>query len=188
MKTHNPAREMVHSIAETVREAVESKTNDMECNTIVENKSRLPVCKTERRQAETDAQQEQSSPLTNDTTQSGTVQGFFTSILPKGAENGIKTPELLRLTGLSDTRTIRKLISDERAAGAVILSGETGYYLPDDGEKGRRETEAFVATVTAKGVNTIRAVRSAKAFLDTLPGQMEIGGGAGATEKGGRAL
>lgn len=43
-------------------------------------------------------------------------------------------------------------------------------------EKGRHEVAAFIATVTAKGANTIKAVRSAQAFLDGLPGQIEIGG------------
>jgi hypothetical protein len=153
-----------------------------------ENKNRPPVCNTERRQAESKAQQAQSIPLHNDITRSGTAQGFFESILPKGAENGIKTADLLKITGMSDTRTIRKLISDERAAGAVILSGDTGYFLPDDGEKGRQETEAFIATVTAKGANTIRAVASAKAFLANLPGQMEIGGGGGGKAESGNKL
>jgi len=149
-------------------------------STLAAIKSRPPVYQTERRQAERDTDDTQSIPLHDNNTRSGTGQGFFSKILPKGAENGIKTADLMRLLGLSD------LISDERAAGAVILSGDTGYYLPDDGEKGRRETEAFIATVTAKGINTIRAAKSAQAFLDNLPGQMEIGGGAGGeTESGG---
>jgi len=146
------------------------------------NKSRLPVCETERRQADKGTGVH-TNPRFDDTTTAAREQGFFERILPKGAENGIKTAELLKITGLSDVRTIRKLVSDERAAGAVILSGDSGYYLPDDGEKGRQEVEAFIATVTSKGVNTIRAVRSAQVFLDNLPGQIEIGGGAGATEE-----
>ncbi len=144
-------------------------------------KCRPPVYETERRLAENQPLvrgKEQIAPLHNSITESKKVQGIFESLLPKGAENGIKTAELIRITRLKE-RQIRKQISDERAAGAVILSGDTGYYLPDDGEKGRREVESFIATVTAKGVNTIRAVRSAKAYLDNLPGQMEIGGGAG---------
>lgn len=120
------------------------------------------------------------------TTQSGPEQGFFAKILPKGAENGVKTGELLRMTGLSEARTIRRLISDERAAGAVILSGDTGYYLPDDGEKGRQEAAAFVASIKAKGKNTLRAARSAEDYLSRLPGQMEIGGGESAKEEIGK--
>ena len=140
-------------------------------------KSRLSMCEIEKRQAETQpfaSQQEQLFPLPDSTTQSGTAQRFFQNILPKGAENAIKTTELCRMMGIKDPRALRKMISDERALGAVILSGDTGYFLPDDGEKGRQEAAAFIATVTAKGANTIKAVRSAQAFLEALPGQVEL--------------
>ena len=142
-------------------------------------KSRLSMCEIEKRQAETQpfaSQQEQLFPLHDFTMRSGTVQRFFQRVLPKGAENAIKTAELCRMMGIKDARALRKMISDERALGAVILSGDTGYFLPDYGEKGRQEVAAFIATVTAKGANTIKAVRSAQAFLDGLPGQIEIGG------------
>ena len=141
---------------------------------MIENKSRLPVYQTERRQAETDTQRTQPIPRPNDNTYGERVQGLFSGLLPKGAENAVSTAALLQILGMSDQRAIRKLISDERAAGAVILSNERGYFLPDDGEKGRREAEAFIATVTAKGANTIRAAKSAKTFLSVLPGQAEI--------------
>lgn len=136
-------------------------------------KSRLPVYQTERRQAE-NSTGEYILPRKNNTTAGERAQGFFESILPKGEENALSAEALRRIAGLNDTRIISKLISDERAAGAVILSSGAGYFLPDEGEKGRREAEAFVAAVTARGVNTIRAVHSAKAYLDKLPGQMEI--------------
>ncbi len=102
------------------------------------------------------------------------MPSVFEKILSKGAENAIKTDVLQRLLGMSDMRALRKLISNERAAGAVILSSEKGYFLPDDGEKGRAEAEAFIATMTAKGAGTIRAVRSAREYLDTLPGQISM--------------
>lgn len=168
MKGYRPARESAYKPVEM---GINAKSSD--------EKSRPSVCKTERRQAETQpfaSQQEQLFPLHDSTTRSGTAQSFFQNILPKGAENAIKTAELCRMMGIKDPRALRKMISDERALGAVILSSDTGYFLPDDGEKGRREAAAFIATVTAKGANTIRAVRSAQAFLDGLPGQIEIGG------------
>ena len=118
----------------------------------------------------------------DNTMQSGRVQGLFERILPKGAENAVSTPGLLKVLGLSDQRVIRKLISEERAAGAVILSNGNGYFLPDEGEKGRQEAAAFIATVKAKGKNTLRAARSAEDYLQTLPGQMEMEG-----EEGGKA-
>ena len=168
MKGYCPARDSAH------------KPEKIDIDKKSENiKSRLSMCEIEKRQAETQpfaSQQEQLFPLHNSTISSGTAQGFFQSILPKGAENAIKTAELCRMMGIKDARALRKMISDERALGAVVLSCDGGYFLPDDGEKGRREAAAFIATVTAKGANTIRAVRSAQAFLDGLPGQIEIGG------------
>ena len=158
MKGYHPVRESVYK---SVEMGINVKSSD--------KKSRPSVCKTERRQAETQpfaSQQEQLFPLPDSTTQSGTAQRFFQNILPKGAENAIKTTELCRMIG----------IKDARALGAVVLSCDGGYFLPDDGEKGRQEAAAFIATVTAKGANTIKAVRSAQAFLDGLPGQIEIGG------------
>ncbi len=168
MKGYCPARESAHKSVEI---GLDGKSENI--------KSRLSMCEIEKRQAETQpfaSQQEQLFPLHNFTISSGTAQGFFQSVLPKGAENAIKTTELCRMMGIRDPRALRKMISDERALGAVILSGDSGYFLPDDGEKGRREAAAFIATVTAKGANTIRAVRSAQAFLDGLPEQIEIGG------------
>ncbi len=168
MKGYCPARESAHKSVEI---GLDGKSENI--------KSRLSMCEIEKRQAETQpfaSQQEQLFPLHNSTISRGTAQGFFQSILPKGAENAIKTAELCRMMGIKDARALRKMISDERALGAVVLSCDGGYFLPDDGEKGRREAAAFIATVTAKGANTIRAVRSAQAFLDGLPGQIEIGG------------
>lgn len=166
MRQYLPARESAH---EPVEMGINAKSSD--------EKSRPSVCKTERRQAETQPfanQQEQRIPLHDSITRSGTAQSFFQRVLPKGAENAIKTAELCRMMGIKDARVLRKKISDERALGAVILSGDTGYFLPDDGEKGRQEAAAFIATVTAKGANTIKAVRSAQAFLEALPGQVEL--------------
>lgn len=168
MKGYCPARESAHK---SVEMGLDGKSENI--------KSRLSMCEIEKRQAETQpfaSQQEQLFPLHDSTISSRTAQGFFQSILPKGAENAIKTAELCRMMGIKDPRALRKMISDERALGAVILSGDGGYFLPSAGEKGRQEAAAFIATVTAKGASTIRAVRSAQAFLDGLPGQIEIGG------------
>lgn len=180
MKGYHPVRESAYK---SVEMGINVKSSD--------KKSRPSVCKTKRRQAETHlfaSQQEQLFPLHDFTISSGTAQGFFQSVLPKGAENAIKTTELCRMMGIKDPRALRKMISDERALGAVILSGDGGYFLPSAGEKGRQEAAAFIATVTAKGANTIKAVRSAQAFLDGLPGQIEIGGYADGETQNSRQL
>ena len=138
-------------------------------------KSRSPVWYTEERQTEKGSGAN-TVPRGDFITADRRAQGFFESILPQGEENAMSTAELLRITGMSSQRVLRKLISEERATGAVILSSDKGYFRPDSGEKGRAEAEAFIATVTAKGANTIRAVQSARAFLNRLPGQMDMGG------------
>ena len=90
-------------------------------------KNRPPVSKTERRYTEKALfvpQNEPLTPLQNNIIQSGNKQGFFESILLKGRENGLFIPELMRISGIDNSRAVRKMISEERAAGAVILSGE----------------------------------------------------------------
>lgn len=131
---------------------------------------------TPEQQTGKDTLQAYSIPLSNSTMESGRPQGFFEAILDKGAENGKTQDELRQLAGVSSTRLVRLAISREREQGAVILSGPTGFYLPADGEQGRQETAAFVAMLKAKGASTLRAARSAQAYLDHLPGQMELGG------------
>lgn len=134
---------------------------------MVKKQSRHPVSMTEGRQ------EENSTAVWSGATDAG----YFETLLPRGAENAVSTAALLELTGIRTARRLRMAISDAREAGAVILSSSDGYFLPADGEKGRKEAEAFIATITAKGAATIRASDSARAFLSALPGQMEIGGG-----------
>lgn len=133
--------------------------------------SRLPVVDTRRRP-------EEKETSVSDPRWSGTAQaGFFEAILPRGAENAVSTADLLELTGIRTARRLRMAVASAREAGSVILSNADGYFLPDDGEKGRQEVSAFVALITAKGAATIKAADSARAYLATLPGQLEIGGG-----------
>lgn len=142
-----------------------------------DEKSRSPVVETEERHTERDARLAQSIPLPDDNTRGRAAQGIIEKLLPKGETNALKMMELRQIMGMSDTRVIRQMIADERAAGAVILSSENGYFRPSDGELGRIEARKFVASMTHRGANTIRATKSAQRFLDNLPGQTEIGGG-----------
>ena len=130
-------------------------------------RSRPPVKQTGRRQ------EQEAAPIWS----GRTPAGYFESILPHGAENAVGTTDLLNLTKIRTARRLRLAVADARKAGAVILSNADGYFLPDVGEKGRQEAAAFVAVITAKGASTLRAADSARAWLNTLPGQVEIGGG-----------
>ena len=56
-------------------------------------------------------------------------------------------------------------------AGAVILStcrNGGGYYLPAEGDTGRREIEEYIRTLKSRALNTLRAIRSARAALRDL--------------------
>lgn len=87
-------------------------------------------------------------------------------ILPKGEENAIKSEELARMAGVSTTRQLRLLVADERAAGALILSTlKGGYFMPDDGAKGRAEITAYSRTLEARALNTLKALSPARRAL-----------------------
>lgn len=66
--------------------------------------------------------------------------GYIENLLPHGAENAVSAATLMILGGYTDSRSMRAAIEAERRAGALILCTRRvngGYFLPDDGEKGR---------------------------------------------------
>lgn len=92
--------------------------------------------------------------------------------LPKGAENAIKAPELAQKMGLKSEDELRFLIAAERAQDALILSSGNGYFLPDDGEKGREEAQHYVESIYRRAKNTFLAASGARKFLGIADGQM----------------
>ena len=99
------------------------------------------------------------------------------ALLPRVAENAISTKALVVMAGCSSARQLQERIAAERAKGAVILSSSTGgYYLPAEGERGRREIQDYIATLRARAINTLRAIKSAKAALSVLEGQQRMDG------------
>ena len=114
-----------------------------------------------------------------DTTPESRCQGHILDLIPHGPENAITGRALGKMLGVGG-REIRRRIAVERAAGAVICTdGAGGYFLPsDNGQRGRAEVAAWLDRITAKGVSTIQAGASARAWLrNELPGQQRIGGG-----------
>ena len=67
------------------------------------------------------------------------------SFLRRGEKNAIPLQSLTFATGLS-SRAVRSAIRRERLNGALILSGETGYYLADNAE----EIENFVRSMQGR--------------------------------------
>ena len=97
------------------------------------------------------------------------------SLLLHGAENALSTADLVRLAGCETARQLQKDIAFERAHGALILSSTTGgYFLPDCGEKGRRELLDYVRTLHARAFNTLKAAKYAKAALRLIDGQVSL--------------
>lgn len=44
--------------------------------------------------------------------------------------------------------------------------------MPGEGEEGRQEIAAFVATLSARALNTLRAIKPARSVLRTISGQI----------------
>lgn len=104
-------------------------------------------------------------------------QGFVESLLLQGEENALPSSELVRLTGFRSVRELQNEIAHEREAGAVILStcrNGGGYFLPSPGDAGKHEIAAFVATLQARALNTLRVLKTAREALESLDGQVSI--------------
>ena len=96
-------------------------------------------------------------------------QGFVASILPHGEANAVKSRDLQKMIGLSDTRTLRLMIERERIAGAVILSSDAGYFLPSDNAlEAAQELKRYIAVSDARCKTNRLAVKSAKSSLKRL--------------------
>ena len=83
-------------------------------------------------------------------------------LLAEGKENAISTKDLCEAVGGVSVRELRKMVADERMAGAVIASSSTGgYYIPSN----RSEIEEFVRTLDSKARSIMVVLRSARKFL-----------------------
>lgn len=136
-------------------------------------KNPAPGAATPEREAETRApgQATHISAIDNSTAEVK-KQWPIASLLPRGAENALSTKDLAKIAGCGTTRNLRKLIEEERGAGALILSSTTGgYYLPDSGEKGRHELFEYVRMMRARALNTLKSAQAANKALESVKGQ-----------------
>lgn len=107
----------------------------------------------------------------------GRQPGFIEALLPQGAANAIPTADLVKLAGYRSARDLQKEIERERRHGALILSrgdGQGGYFVPSNGETGRREIAEYMRTLRTRAVNTLRTIKSAKAALAVIDGQTRM--------------
>ena len=121
---------------------------------------------------------DQTSLSYNDfTTARPQKQGLVESLLLEGEENATPSSELVRLTGCKSVRELQNQIAHERETGALILStcrGGGGYFLPAPGEAGQREIAAFVTTLRARALNTLKALKAAREALQSIDGQVTL--------------
>lgn len=104
-------------------------------------------------------------------------QGLVEAVLAHGAENAISTAELVKICGFTSTRELQEQIEAERLHGALILSRSGtagGYFLPTEGEAGRREIADYIGTLRARALNTLRTLKTASEALNTVDGQEAI--------------
>ena len=112
-------------------------------------------------------------PQTNHTTPAGVVS--MRSLLKAGKGNSIHGAELADMAGAESARQIRRIIAEEREAGAAILSGHGGYYLPADGEAGQAEIRAYLAALRRKAARILES--GVQLELKLIEMEQRAGGG-----------
>lgn len=89
-------------------------------------------------------------------------------ILHTGIQNALSPEYLAAVLNLGTVRALQKQIERERREGAVILSSTQppgGYYLPANREEVRR----FIRTLENRAGETMRALDSARKYLEEFP-------------------
>lgn len=110
------------------------------------------------------------------TTNANGSQDIF-NLLPTGEGNAISSKMLARMVGATSVRELQHRVAAERGSGALILStcrNGGGYYRPSDGPEGQAEISHFVATLRSRALNTLKALRAAKAALAKAEGQITL--------------
>lgn len=93
----------------------------------------------------------------------------------EGEVNALPMRELARYVGVSE-RQMRKIIEHERGNGALILSSDNGYFLPDP-DRERYELRRYIHSADARMVTnrkTIRAMKDRLKELEALDNGQEI--------------
>ena len=104
-------------------------------------------------------------------------QGRISSLLLQGEEHAIPGPELARMAGVN-SRTLRLLVDKERLQRPICAS-DSGYFLPDSGNKGACELRKFLRRMDSRATANRKVTRSARAALQALekgplPGQQTL--------------
>ena len=108
-------------------------------------------------------------------------QGRIFSLLLEGEENALSAPELAKLAGYKNERSLRMAIDRERK-NLLILASDKGYFRPQLGDKGLAEIRAFVRRMDLRMKSNRQTIRACKRVLKRaakapLDGQETMWGG-----------
>lgn len=90
--------------------------------------------------------------------------------LPHGRKNAVSAEYLCALHGFKSHRELRQQVQRERLKGAVIASGDDGYYIPDS----RGELLAYVHRYESMAKTIFATLGHARAELAQIEGQQAM--------------
>lgn len=90
--------------------------------------------------------------------------------LPHGSHNAVNADYLCNLYGFRSSRELRQQVQRERMAGALIASGDTGYYIPEN----RAELLVYVHRYEEMAKSTFAMLKCARAALRQCENQTEL--------------
>lgn len=91
-------------------------------------------------------------------------QGRIYSLLLPGEERALSSPELAKLAGYKNERSLRMAIDKERK-DLLILASDKGYFRPQPGDKGLAEIHAFVRRMDLRMKSNRQTIRACKRVL-----------------------
>lgn len=91
------------------------------------------------------------------------------SVIPTGRENAISMREIAAVLGLDSTRLVRKLINEARTDGALICSGDNGYWFPANLEE-VRDSYLRSRSMALSILASLKVQRLAVKALKEIPG------------------
>ena len=93
-------------------------------------------------------------------------------LLQHGSNNGISMSQLAKKAGCSE-REVRQRVHDERVGGAIILSGNKGFYLPsEDPAEALEELRNYEKRMHSNAISTLAAAKEARAARIRLENMM----------------
>lgn len=90
------------------------------------------------------------------------------SYIPKGEKNAISAASLAGMIG-TDKRGVRSIIHSARTQGALIASGNGGYFQPET----LLELKKFYKRMRAQGIATLAAAKYARLKIKEIEQKLE---------------